>query len=203
MSNSEPVLRIVLVCGPTGCGKSTYVADNLLAQAYDVVDLYQFQEPSSYPERIPSGLTLFLSHAFFEWELLRSAERAYLMEAGMRDLMGGEGREPELVVAEGTFMKAARRAPILQTLKKFTSRGACTVECVCVINDRADERARGQMEIPTVEEGFDSVTLVGDFELKRPLEELSRLVEAQKARDRVAEKGYFAGCGEGERENGR
>lgn len=203
MPKPEPVLRIVLVCGPTGCGKSTYVADNLLAQAYDVVDLYQFQEPSSYPERIPSGLMLFLSHAFFEWELLRSAERAYLMESGMRDLVGGEGREPELVVAEGTFMKAARRAPILQTLKKLTDTGRCVVECVCVINDRASKDMRGQMEIPTIGEGFGSVKLVGDFELKRPLEELNKLVEAQKARDRVAGKGYFADCGEEEREDGR
>lgn len=35
------------------------------------------------------------------------------------------------------------------------------------------------------------MTVVGDFETKRPLEKLQKLVDVQKARDRIAEGGYF------------
>lgn len=190
-------MRVVLVCGPSGSGKSTYIAENLYRDAADVIDLYQFQERKSYPSGIHDVLMVRLSYAFLEDAVVAAVQKHILLETEMRRLYAQQGedisaRPGELVVVEGTYVKARRRADLIQDVRTVLDGCAdCMFECVCVINARGNEYMCTTFEIPTVEEGFDKVTVVEDFETASPIPELQRIVDAQKSVDRIKDGRFF------------
>lgn len=197
-SETDPLLlKVVLVCGPSHAGKSIYIAENLYREARDVIDLYQFQEFDSYPKTMNQRLATRLSYVFLEETAAATIQNSLFMEAGMRDFYAQQerditDREPELVVIEGTYVKARRRADLIQDVKSIIGdRDDCSFECICILDDRGDKWMRGAFEIPTVKEGFDKVTVIEEYTASEPLEELQEIVDRQKARDRIKENGYF------------
>lgn len=190
------LMRVVFVMGANGVGKSTYIADRLASEARDVFDMYQYQEDSSYPSGMDGRLKVALSYPIIEHDVRNAIQRTLFMEAGMRDFLLSNDkdisdREPELIVVEGTYLRRARRASIVQTISDLLQdRDKFSFECICIDNDRGFG-GRELLELPTVEEGFHTVTLIEDFETDTPLDKLEERVAAQKKRDRIREHGYF------------
>ncbi|WP_165251673.1 ATP-binding protein [Adlercreutzia sp. ZJ304] len=191
------LMRVVLVCGPSGSGKSTYIAENLYRDAVDVIDLYQFQEMKSYPSGIHGVLMVRLSYAFLEDAVVAAVQKHILLETEKRRQRAQQGGAISslpggLVVIEGTYVKARRRADLIQDVKTvFDGYEDCAFECVCVINSRGNKFMRADFEIPTVEEGFDKVTVVEDFETETPIPDLQQIVDAQKSIDRIKDGCFF------------
>ena len=143
-------MQIIFVMGPACSGKSTYIKNNY--PNFEVVDLYDFQEncvdiescwQSYYDcrdklvEIIKSGKDVVLEHT-----LLRAKRRVFYIDA-VREITD----EPIDIV----LIK-----PDIDTLRERTK------ERKCFYGDQQLLDALSVLEVPTIQEGFNSVTIIND-----------------------------------------
>lgn len=193
----RPLEEIVCVFGCQGAGKSTYIAEHyeIGKGTDDVIDIYQYQNGDAYPQLpgMPSDMMQTrLSYALFEMGVHNAIERAKK-----------HGSNTGRLVLEGTFMRRARRAPVLQTIKNVAD-PCCAIKCVWIEDqDRYSHYIAYDgatvFDAPSEDEGFTEVVIIDKkdrfIENEQRLTELRNKVDVQKARDRITESdmlGYRA-----------
>lgn len=185
----RPLEEIVCVFGCQGAGKSTYIAEHyeIGKGADDIIDIYQYQNGDAYPQLpgMPSHMMQTrLSYALFEMDVHNAIEHAKK-----------HGSNTGRLVLEGTFMRSARRAPVLQTIKNVVD-PRCAVKCIWIEDqDRYSHYMAYDgatvFDAPSKDEGFTEVVIIDKkdrfIEDAQRLTELRDKVEVQKARDRITE----------------
>lgn len=185
----RPLEEIICVFGCQGAGKSTYIAEHyeIGKTADDVIDIYQYQNGDAYPQLpgMPSHmLQTRLSYALFEMDVHNAIEHAKK-----------RGSNTGRLVLEGTFMRSARRAPVLQTIKNVAD-PRCAVKCIWIEDEDRYSHYMAYdgatvFDAPSKDEGFTEVVIIDKkdrlIEDDQRLVELRDKVEVQKARDRITE----------------
>lgn len=179
----RPLEEIVCVFGPPNAGKSTLIETRfpIGTETDSVTDIYSFQTPELYPRIAtfsPFGggdrLKLFLSQALFEATVASKVARAC-----------SHGTQTGRIVVEGTYLRRARRAPLLQSIRNsISSAREVRIRCIWVM----DESSKALMvaldgtnipfDMPDATEGFDEVEIVRRDDVAiSDAEELERLRE--------------------------
>lgn len=186
----RPLEEIVCVFGCQGSGKSIYIAQNyeIGKNTDDIIDIYQYQISNAYPNiaGMPSHmLQTRLSYALMEMDVFDAIQRAR-----------HEGSATGRLVLEGTFMRSARRVPLLQTIKNAID-PKCEITCIWIDDPKQHSRfgsynAQPLFDVPTCDEGFTRIVLrekaKSEITDEKELSRMQRKVEMQKDRDRITEK---------------
>lgn len=183
-----------MVLGCPHSGKTTYIASAYPQGSYDdIIDVYHYQHDEAYPGPagdMPRHQMILLSNALFESDVVSAIEHA------RRD-----GSKTGRLILEGTFLRAARRSPWMQSIKNF-KHPMTKVTCIWVSNPEREKMyesrdKEGVFELPSTEEGFDEVIVhVAEHDGRAGLdgaygdtdevgEEIKARVEAHNGRDRI------------------
>lgn len=191
----QPHLTIIVVCGAPHSGKSTYIADVFGESPDDVIDMFQFQQYSSYPASMPYTVCCGISNMLVELAVKDSVSDIYSKERRRRTKCEANGEEyvpdDHLLIVEGTYLRKARRMSLRQTIENVTyGRDNVSVELAWVSRKGRDVEAFDYPDYK--EEGFDEMYDIADYEPTHDMKELEKIVEARNKRDRVRESGYFS-----------
>lgn len=180
-----PIKEIICVFGVPHAGKSTYIMSNyeIGADVDEVLDIYHYQKQSAYPDHMPAMdafiLVTYLSYSLLEFDLHRILSR--------------QKSETGRIIVEGTYLKKARRAPLLQTIKNHVGEDAI-IRCVWISNPKRESRYTAlddklPYDMPTTEEGFDEVIVVEVSTMEEvDLSDIEERAQAHRQRDRITEE---------------
>lgn len=146
-------MKISIVMGISGSGKSTYIKEYLSDRK--VVDLYSFQEP-------------YINKGYLGIEEIK---QSYI---DAKNTLIEYIKQGEDVVLEHTLLKAIRRVPYIEAIKEITDE---PIEIILInpsleiLRERWKKREMywnddeilsnlAVLEIPTLEEGFSKVTII-------------------------------------------
>ena len=145
-------MKITIVMGISGSGKSTYIKNHLKDRV--VIDLWDFQKNYTF---------------FTQSNIIESYEKC--MKKLQEELKNGND-----VVLEHTLLRGIRRKPYINAIREITND---PIECIVInpnldiLRDRKkerkiyynDEEIQAELEvleIPTIEEGFDNITIINE-----------------------------------------
>lgn len=153
----RPLDEIVLVIGLPQAGKSTYIAQTYPDGTYDdIIDVFHYQSPNAFPDPISSRISsirkLYLSNALFESDTVEAISR-----------ISRKGSKTGRLILEGTFLKSARRASLIQSINNFR-RAQTKLICIWISSPLRESDfcaldGSSLYDIPTTDEGFDEVII--------------------------------------------